>query len=68
MLLNPKNFLFSFLFFSFCLCSKAQDNTIDRLCAVISSSAKDEEKLSAYIQLSGKISFVSFNETIKVAE
>jgi len=68
MLLKPKNLLFSFLFFFFCLCSKAQDKTIDRLRAVISSSAKDEEKLSAYIQLSGKISFVSFNETIKVAE
>lgn len=68
MLLKHKSLLFNIFFLLICLCSTAQDNTIDRLRAVISSSAKDEEKLSAYIQLSGKISFVSFNETIKVAE
>ena len=68
MLLKPKQLLCSLFFLAVCLCSKAQDKTIDRLRAVISSSAKDQEKLTAYIQLSGKISFISFNETIKVAE
>ena len=61
MLLKHKSLLFNVFFLLVCLCSKAQDKTIDRLRSVISSSAKDEEKLSAYIQLSGKISFVSFN-------
>lgn len=69
MLLKLKTTLICLFLTVACLCSNAQDKTIERLRSVIaSSSAKDEEKLSAYIQLSGKISFVSFNETIKVAE
>jgi signal transduction histidine kinase len=68
MLLKFNNLFFSLLLLSVCFCSNAQDKTIDRLRSVITSSVKDEEKLSAYIQLSGKISFISFNETIKVAE
>ncbi len=68
MLLKPKTLLLSLSFLLICFCCKSQDKTIDRLRAIITSSAKDEEKLSAYIQLSGKISFVSFNETIKIAE
>lgn len=68
MLLKFKTNFICLLLTAFGFCSNAQDKTIDRLRAIISSSAKDDEKLAAYIQLSGKISFVSFNETIKVAE
>ena len=68
MLLIPKNFFFSFILLSMCLCSKAQNQTIDSLRSVIAVSGNDANRLTAYIHLSGKLSLISFNETIKIAE
>ncbi len=68
MLLKFKNLLTVFLFLSTCIYSKAQNNTIDSLRSVIASSVKNETRLSAYIHLTGKLSLISFNETIKIAE
>lgn len=68
MLLKHKTSLLCLLLVFISIHSFAQDKTVERLRAIIASPAKDEEKLSAYIQLSGKISFVSFNETLKLAE
>lgn len=68
MLLKPKSFLL-FLFLVY-VCGKltAQDTTVDSLRSVLSSPVKDDKKLSAYVLLTGKLSLISFNETIKIAE
>jgi tetratricopeptide (TPR) repeat protein len=67
MLLKPKNLIFIFIFA--CLQANAQTITVDSLRAVISStSVLPQKKLEAYVSLSSKISLVSFNETIRVAE
>lgn len=68
MRLQPKQLFILFISLLFFFTSLSQDQTIDRLRAVISSAATDDEKLTAYIQLSGKLSLISFNETIKIAE
>lgn len=48
--------------------SSAQMNVIDSLRSVISSSISPSQKTEAYVQLTGRLSVVSFNETIKIAE
>ncbi len=67
MLLKPKNLFI--LFIIACLQANAQTTTIDSLRAVITSTTvQPQKKLEAYVSLSSKISLVSFNETIRVAE
>ncbi len=68
MCFKPKNTFLSTLFFLFYLVLSAQDSTIDSLRANISSSQKDLSKLKTYVLLAGKLSLVSFNETIKVTD
>ena len=46
----------------------AQMNMVDSLRAVINSNQSPQKKIQAYILLSGRLSGVSFNENIKVAE
>jgi two-component system, NarL family, sensor kinase len=58
---------FCFLFFSSLL--PAQENTVDRLRKVIAAdTTTGKTKLQAYIQLTSRLSVMSFNETIKMAE
>jgi two-component system, NarL family, sensor kinase len=58
---------FSLLLFSSLLI--AQENTVDRLRKVIAAdTSTNKTKLQAYIQLTGRLSVMSFNETIKIAE
>lgn len=48
--------------------SFAQMNVIDSLRGVINSSIPPIQKLQAYVQLTGRMSTVSFNETIRLSE
>lgn len=52
----------------FAKASSAQTNVIDSLRAVINSKMKASEKINAYVQISGRISTVSFDEAIKLAD
>lgn len=61
--------LYSLLLFLFCSNNLvAQLSTVDSLRNIINSNQTQQIKLRAYILLSGKLSGVSFNENIKVAE
>jgi signal transduction histidine kinase len=46
----------------------AQQETLDSLRKIIREKHSDKEKTDAYVLLSGKLSTVSFNETLKIAE
>lgn len=46
----------------------AQQETLDSLRKIIREYHSDKEKTYAYVLLSGKLSTVSFNETLKIAE
>lgn len=56
------------LFLLCCNCLHAQMNTVDSLRTILNSNQSQQIKLQAYILLSGRLSGVSFNENIKVAE
>jgi two-component system, NarL family, sensor kinase len=45
-----------------------QNPVIDSLRKIVQSDAPNEQKLSAYVSLSGRLSQYSFNETIRIAE
>ena len=68
MWLNPRSALLTLLLFCCTLFAFAQDTTIDSLRATVQSSAKDETKLKAYVLLTGKLSLISFNETIRIGD
>jgi two-component system NarL family sensor kinase len=68
MWLKPSTALFTLLSICSTLFVKAQDTTIDSLRATVQSSVKDETKLKAYVLLTGKLSLISFNETIKIGD
>ncbi len=65
---KPKTAFITFTLLLYSVVLSAQDTTIDSLRAGISTAKKDESKLKAYVLLAGKLSLVSFNETIKVAD
>lgn len=65
---KPKTALATFTLLLFAVVLSAQDTTIDSLRTGISAAKKDETKLKTYVLLAGKLSLVSFNETIKVAD
>ncbi len=65
---KPKTALSTLLFPFLQLAVFAQDTTIDSLRATIGRTTNDNAKLKAYILLTGKLSLISFNETIKVGE
>ncbi len=66
----PKTIAISltFLLLFFSIAVFAQDTTIDSLRVTITRTTKEETKLNAYVLLTGKLSLISFNETIKVGE
>jgi two-component system NarL family sensor kinase len=65
---KPKTALPTLLFLLLQLAVFAQDTTIDSLRATIGRTTNDNAKLKAYILLTGRLSLISFNETIKVGE
>ncbi|MEJ8842674.1 sensor histidine kinase [Lacibacter sp. H375] len=65
---KPKTALPTLLFLLLQLAVFAQDTTIDSLRATIGSTTNYNAKLKAYILLTGRLSLISFNETIKVGE
>lgn len=65
---KPKTTFPTLLFLFLQLAVFAQDTTIDSLRATIDRTTNDKVKLKAYILLTGKLSLISFNETIKVGE
>jgi signal transduction histidine kinase len=65
---KPKTAFLTITLLFFYLVLSAQDTTIDSLRAGISAAKKDESKLKGYVLLAGKLSLISFNETIKVAD
>lgn len=64
---SPKTAIFFFLFFAAAVV-QSQDTTVDSLRAGIQRSKTDEARLKSYVLLAGKLSLISFNETIKVAD
>lgn len=48
--------------------SFAQMNVIDSLRGIITSKISPSQKIQAYVQLTGRMSTVSFNETIRLSE
>jgi two-component system, NarL family, sensor kinase len=68
MWLKPKSAFITLLLFFAVLSTTAQDTTIDSLRATVQSAKKDETKLKAYVLLTGKLSLISFNETLRIGE
>ncbi|RXK62755.1 tetratricopeptide repeat protein [Lacibacter luteus] len=64
---SPKNTLLLFFLLTAAVVY-AQDTTVDSLRAGILRTSDDDVKLRSYILLTGKLSLVSFNETIKTGE
>lgn len=65
---KPKSALLTLLLFCCTLIAFAQDTTIDSLRATVRSAVKEETKLKAYVLLTGKLSLISFNETIRIGD
>jgi two-component system, NarL family, sensor kinase len=65
---KPNTALPTLLFLFLQLAVFAQDTTVDSLRATIGKTTNDNVKLKAYMLLTGKLSLISFNETIKVGE
>jgi two-component system NarL family sensor kinase len=65
---KPKTALPTLLFLLLQLAVFSQDTTIDSLRATIGRTTNDNTKLKAHILLTGRLSLISFNETIKVGE
>ncbi|MFY7839256.1 MAG: tetratricopeptide repeat-containing sensor histidine kinase [Lacibacter sp.] len=64
---SPKTtLLLFFLFTATVVC--AQDTTVDSLRSGILRTSDDDVKLRSYVLLAGKLSLISFNETIKIAD
>ncbi len=63
-----KHFATIICFHIWFITSLAQMNVIDSLRAVIHSDIAPKQKLQTYVLLTGRLSNVSFNETIKLAE
>jgi two-component system NarL family sensor kinase len=65
---KPKTALPTLLFLLLQLAVFSQDTTIDSRRATIGRTTNDNTKLKAHILLTGRLSLISFNETIKVGE
>ena len=68
MWLKPRSAFITLLFICSTLFVTAQDTTIDSLRATVQSAVKDQTKLKAYVLLTGKLSLISFNETLRIGE